>query len=256
VVVRTREKRLGCCVRVACIVTVLSLTGRAAAALDLPSRPIEAGARNAAVDGSAIVSGLRDNSFDVNGTFSPFGNIDESGFRTRLSASASWYRFITNPNPLSYGSGHTVEGSLLAGYQVSLPRVSFIALIGPTVAESDDDGVSATRFGARTAVSMYARPSPDTMAYGSVSYSTIAQFVQFQAKTGLRLGGNFFVGPEVSFNWRNVVPSFQNVAQMRFGGHVSAITFGPAQIGFSAGWAKDHDLGSSFYAGVNAYWSN
>jgi hypothetical protein len=206
-----------------------------------------------AVDGSALFTSLGDRSLDLNGTFAPFGDINESGFRIGLSGSASWYRFITNQNPLTLGSGHSFETSMLAGYEFSMNRVSFTGLIGPTVAESDDEGVSRSRWGAKTALSMYARPTDATMAFTSFSYSTIANFLQLQAKVGAKLVGDFFIGPEASFSWRNVESSDNRVAVTRVGGHISAGTFGPFLVGLSAGWAHQQQLGSGYYGSANFY---
>jgi cellulose biosynthesis protein BcsS len=238
----------------ACIVPAVAL------AQDLPppetpQTPAPSIIQHAAVDGSAVVTSLGDRSLDLNGTFSPYGDINDSGFRLRLSASASWYRFITNQTPLTYGSGHTLEGGFLAGYQWSMPRVSFIGLIGPTLAESTDQGVNTTHLGAKMVLSAYARPSDQTMAWGSLSYSTIANFLQLQAKTGVKLWGDVYVGPEAAFFWRNVVPSYDNVAVMRLGAHVSAVAFGPVLAGVAAGVAHQQQLGWGYYGSVNFYWT-
>jgi len=219
----------------------------------LPGTPVDPSVQHVAVDGSAVATSLGDRSLDLSGTFAPSGDINDSGLRIRVTGSASWYRFVTSQNPLTLGSGHTLEGGVLGGYQFSLERVSFIGLIGPTVAESNDQGVSSTHIGAKTVVSMYARPTDQTMAYGSLSYSTIANFLQLQSKVGVRLIGDFYVGPEASFSWRNVVPSLDNVALTRIGGHISAVTFGPVQIGVSAGWAHQQQFGSGYYGSVNFY---
>jgi hypothetical protein len=91
------------------------------------------------------------------------------------------------------------------------------------------------------------------MAYNSLSYSTIANFLQLQSKVGVRLTGDFYTGPEVNFSWRNVTPTFNNIAVMRLGWHVSAMTFGPVLVGISSGWAHSRDLGSGYYGGLSFY---
>jgi hypothetical protein len=40
---------------------------------------------------------------------------------------------------------------------------------------------------------------------------------------------------------------------MRIGGHVSAVTFGPVQIGVSGGWAHQQNVGSGYYGGLNFF---
>jgi Cellulose biosynthesis protein BcsS len=206
-----------------------------------------------AIDGSAVATSLGGRSVDFNATFAPFGDINDTGFRARLSGNASWYRFVTGDNPTTIGSGHSLEGGVLAGYQWSLPRISFIGLIGPTFTENYGSGVKSGQWGAKTVLSAYALPSDGTMAFGSISYSTVANFLQVQAKAGMRFVGNFYVGPETIFSWRNVVPGINNVAELRLGGHISAVSFGPVQMSVSGGWAHQQSLGSGYYGGVNFY---
>ena len=128
-----------------------------------------------------------------------------------------------------------------------------LAVIGGAVGESWDQGMRSTHWGAKAVVSLYTTPWDHTMAFSSVSYSTVANFLQLQSKAGVRLIGNFYVGPEVNFSWRNVVPSIGNVATARVGGHISSMPFVPVQVGVSAGWAHDRELGWGYYGGVNFY---
>jgi hypothetical protein len=209
--------------------------------------------QNTAVDGSVVANSLGGGSVDFNATFAPFGDINESGFRLRGSGNASWYKFITGEDPRTVGTGHSIEGGLLAGYQISVPRLSIVGLVGGVLGESWDQGVRSTRWGAKAAASMYATPWDNTMAFSSVSYSTVANFLQLQSKAGVRLIGNFYIGPEVNLSWRNVVPSSNNIATARLGGHVSAIDFGLVQAGISAGLAHDRELGWGYYGGASFY---
>jgi hypothetical protein len=220
---------------------------------ETPPPPVSSPIQQFAIDGSAVGTSLGGRSVDVNATFAPFGNVNDTGFRVRLSGNASSYRFVTGDNPTTLGSGHSLEGGVLAGYQWSLPRISIIGLIGPTFAESNDDGVKRGQWGAKTVLSAYALPSDRTMAFGSISYSIVSNFLQMQAKAGVRLVGNVYVGPETIFSWRNVVPGTNNVAEMRLGGHISAVSFGPVQMGVSGGWDHQQNLGSGYYGSVNFY---
>src|SRR4051794_21233374 len=86
----------------------------------IPATPVSPRIQHVAVDGSATATSLGDRSLDLSGTIAPLGDINDSGFRIRFSESASWYRFITNQSPLTFGSGHTLESGILAGYQASL----------------------------------------------------------------------------------------------------------------------------------------
>ena len=229
-------------------------------ALDLPSpggwqteiRPVD---QHLAIDGSVVVTSLGNGSTNLNTTFAPFGDINASGFRMRVTGSYSWYEFLASASPRTIGSGHTWEAGLQAGYQIALGRLNVIGLVGPTVAESESEGVNSARWGAKTDISVFALPSDLTMFYGSVSYSTIEDAVQLQSKLGVKLLGNAYIGPEATFSWRNTLPSFDNVAVMQIGGHISAMTLGPMQLGVSAGWAQQEGLGHGYYGGFNFYWS-
>lgn len=210
-------------------------------------------AQHIAIDGSAVGTSLHGQSLEINGTFAPLTDINETGFRVRLSESASWYRFVTGDNPRTFGSGHTFETGVLAGYQLSYSRVSFLGLVGPTLAESKDAGIAGSHWGVRVVASMYALPTDWSMAFSSVSYSTISNFLQVQSKIGVKFAGDWYVGPEAIFSWRDVVPGLENVAQMRLGAHISALKLGPMSLGFSGGWAHEQNLGSGYYAGMNFY---
>jgi hypothetical protein len=127
------------------------------------------------------------------------------------------------------------------------------SLLGPTFTESDNDGALEPGNGAKIVLSTYALPSDETMVFASISYSTVWNFVQFQTKAGMKLIGNFYIGPEAVFSRRNVIPEINNVAQMRLGAQFSAVSFGPFQIGVSGGWAHQPDFGSGYYGSVNFY---
>ncbi len=186
-------------------------------------------------------------SLDVNGTFAPFGSIYENGLRLRMTGSWSWYKFIVNDNPRTLGSGRGVEGDLLAGYGIVWPRVNLIGLIGPAFTESVDEGVRTTRSGVKSVVSFYARPTNQTMAYGQAFYSTISRSYQIQAKVGLKMPGNLYLGPEVK------IAGSSGNAQQRVGAHLTALPIGPVLISLSGGLAVDREMGPSHYFSVNLY---
>jgi cellulose biosynthesis protein BcsS len=213
--------------------------------------------QHVAIDGSILMTSLGSGSANLNGTFAPFGDITASGFRLRATTNESWYRFSTGTTPDSFASGNTVEVGLQAGYQVALERVGFLGLVGPTYARSTGNGVNTDRVGGKADLSMYLLPTDLTMVYGSVTYSTIDDAVEAQTKLGINLVGNVYIGPEAAFSWRNVrdvTPSFNNVGELRVGGHISAIALGQMQAGLSAGWTHQDQVGSGYYGGLNFYW--
>jgi hypothetical protein len=209
--------------------------------------------QHVAIDGSIIVTSLGGGAANLNGIFAPFGDITASGFRLRVTTNDSWYRFSTGTIPDSFASGNTVEVGLQAGYQVALGNVGFLGVVGPTYSRSTGNGVNTDRVGGKADLSMFVLPTDLTMVYGSVSYSTIEDAVEAQTKVGINLLGNFYIGPEAAFSWRNVIPSANNVAELRVGGHVSAIALGGVQAGLSAGWTHEDQVGSGYYGGLNFY---
>jgi hypothetical protein len=54
-------------------------------------------AAHVAVDASTVATSLGSGSVDLGGTFAPFGDITESGFRLRVSGDYSWYSFTRAP---------------------------------------------------------------------------------------------------------------------------------------------------------------
>ena len=206
----------------------------------------------------------------IDGTFAPFSGIYESGLRLRLTGTASWYQFVTSEDPRTLGSGRYLEGALLVGYGVWLPRFSFTWLVGPAFGEGVNEGVIKDQWGAKAVIEMNARPTDLTMASGSVTYSTIGNNLKVQAKTGLKIYRDIYVGPEAKFTWQQILPWQVNfsssafstttpvspqaaVASMHLGAHVSALSVGPVLIGVSGGWAHDRQLGSGYYGGVTLY---
>lgn len=217
----------------------------AAHAIDVP--PPGSGENQHVIFDSTFDSTFFARSLDANLTFAPFGTVGDSGFRVRITASPSWYNFITDPELRTIGSGHSLEGNLLAGYGLSLPRVSIIVLAGTAIVESVDQGIRTERRGGKGVVSAYARPTDQMMAYGNFFFSTINGAYQAQMKTGWKVPGNFFLGPEVQFSGRD------HNDQRRFGAHASGVAVGPVTLSFSGGFAQDRQMGSGYYASVNVY---
>jgi hypothetical protein len=240
-----------------CLVMFIFIPAGIARAVDLPptetpDTPVTP--KHVAVDGSVVATSLGSGTVDFGGTFAPFGDIDNSGFRLHVGSSYSWYKFITDENPRTFGKGYTLDGDFMAGYEISLERISIIGLIGPNVAEAGSDDGRTTRVGAKTEISMYANPTDQTMAYGSVAYSTIENQVQLQSKFGLKLANAFYLGPEATFSWRQALPSSDFIGQQRIGVHLTAVGFGPIQMIVSGGWAHQQELGSGYYGGLGFYW--
>jgi hypothetical protein len=201
-------------------------------------------------------------------TFAPFG-LYESGIRFRAAADASWYRFITSENPRTLGKGHYIEGDFLVGYGLWVPRFNITGFVGPAYAQIDNLGTTTQRWGVKASIEMNAKPTDWTIASASVSYSTVENNLQVQAKTGVKILEGVYVGPEAKFQWQQLLPveiSFftpavitatavspdRNISYVHLGAF-SALNIGPVAIGVSGGWAHDQQLGSGYYGSASLY---
>jgi Cellulose biosynthesis protein BcsS len=205
----------------------------------------------------------------ADGTFAPFGGIYESGVRFRVMGDASWYRFITSENPRTLGTGRYLEGDFLIGYGLWLTGFNVTGLVGPAFAQIDNLGAITDRWGVKASIEMNAKPTDWMIASGSVTYSTVTNNLQVQAKAGFKISEGVYVGPESKFQWQQILPvqisfftpSFTtatpvspqtNIAYMHLGAF-SALNIGPVVVGLSGGWAQDRQLGSGYYGSASLY---
>jgi hypothetical protein len=224
------------------ILLPLIFAASSASALDIP--PPGSGTAARAIIDSTFDTGHGGRSLDFNLTFAPFGLINESGFRVRLTASAAWYEFLVGEQGIE--RGRSLERDLLVGYGVNLPNLSIIGLVGPILVHGVDAGVETFRTATKSVVSFYASPTAQSMAYGSATFTTINHSYQLQAKVGWKIAGRFFLGPETQFSGNT------GNTQKRFGAHMSGLDFGGLFISLSAGGLHDDQLGSGSYFSVNA----
>jgi hypothetical protein len=228
-------------------------------------RPAAAELQHTEVIGAFEADSLGNRSLYLDSTFAPFGGIDQSGFRFRATMDADWYRFVASENPRIIGTGRDVEGGLLAGYEVSFSNFNITGLLGPAFGEIVNEGEITQRFGAQAAIETYATPTDWTVAAASVSYSTIANYLQVQAKAGVKIWGDAYLGPDAKFAWQRILPfqvgfpttlpvsSQPSVFYTHLGAQISAAKIGPVSIGVSGGWAFSEQLGSGYYGGANLY---
>ena len=91
---------------------------------------------------------------------------------------------------------------------------------------------------------MNAKPTDWTIASASVSYSTVENNLQVQAKTGVKILEGVYVGPEAKFQWQQLLPveiSFftpavttpvspdRNISYLHLGAF-SALNIGPVEL--------------------------
>jgi hypothetical protein len=229
-------------------VLLLGFAGPAHGIDEVPSPAPER--ERVAIDSSVDVSSFRTWSFDINGTFAPFGaGLSESGLRLRLTGSTSSARYLAAEFPRDYAYSRTHEVDVLAGYGAVGERLSLLALGGGVLGQTEDTGAHTRneRFGFKGVLSFYARPTDLTMAYGSYRFSSLDNAYHLQTKLGVQAPWGMYVGPELVFSGSDVY------AQTRFGAHVSAIKLGPMQVGFSAGLARDRKSGDGGYFGLSLY---
>jgi hypothetical protein len=220
-----------------------------------------------AVTGYADADSLGGRTLYGEGTLAPFSGIYESGLRFRVTGDASWYRFITNDYPRTLGSGRYLEGAFLGGYGIYVPGFNVVFLGGPAFGQSVNEGVTTDRWGIKGVISAYATPTDQSMAAASISYSSGGKELQVQAKAGLKLIGDFYVGPETKFVRKELLASQTqtdlstppqssqtSITTLRLGVHLSALTIGATTfVGISGGWANDQQLGSGYYGSVYLY---
>jgi hypothetical protein len=201
------------------------------------------------VTGYVDADSLGNRNVYADSTFAPFSGIYESGLRLRATGDASWYQFITSENPRTYGTGRYLEGDFLMGYGLWAPRFNVTGLVGPAFAQIDSLGTITDRRGVKTSIEVSARPTDWTIAAGSISYSTVTNDLQAQARAGLKMFDGVYVGPEAKLQ---SVSAEANIAYMHLGAF-SALNVGRVAVGISGGWAHDRQLGSGSYGSASLY---
>jgi len=181
------------------------------------------------------------------GTISPFTKLDRSGVRFRLGANVGDYDYLSSVAGVGLVHGREQDGSLLAGWAWVNRRTSVGVYAGPEV-RSDvlnkfDPGntAPATSLGFQTSVDVYSNPTPYTMVFGQLSYSTIRQAYYSHFKLGFAVAKNVFVGPEALFLGDDLY------RQWRAGLHLTGVPLGNLQFGVSGGYLKDETRGGGTY---------
>lgn len=187
---------------------------------------------------------------DVSATYSPFGDLWRPGWRVQGITSLRRYRF-DDAGEKRIGLDSTLD--LLGGYQFTRTHWSWLLAAGPSFVNSHvyaAPGLAASnveKYGVKILSTVYGTPTPGSMLYLQAHYNTGSEFFYVQAKTGLAIAGNVFVGPEAAFSgsW--------TYDQFRLGGHISGLTMAGLSSSVSLGFVRDTNYGKGFYAGVNVY---
>src|SRR5204863_7625049 len=107
----------------------------------------------------------------------------------RATGNASWYTSPANASPRTIADGRYLECGLLVGYGIFVPGFSMGGYVGPAFGEGVNEGAVTDRWGVKAVFEAYATPTQLTMLSSTVTYSTIANNLQVQAKAGMKLFG-------------------------------------------------------------------
>jgi opacity protein-like surface antigen len=179
----------------------------------------------------------------------PFAGLDTSGIRVLILGEGGAYSY-----PVTGGSidGIMTGGSLLAGYGFEGDNYSINLLAGGNAANhmlsavDTENSVQGTAFGVQAHADARVNPTPSTLVYGEGSYSTAFRAYYANTKFGIQIANitGLFIGPEAG------VLGDRHSIQWRLGAHLTEFTVGPVQVGLSAGYAKDSDVGASPYGHI------
>jgi hypothetical protein len=145
-----------------------------------------------------------------------------------------------------------------------MPRFNVVGLVGPAYGEAVNEGVTTDGWGVKAVIELDAKPTDQTLASGSATYSSIANSLEVQTKAGLKIFGDVYCGPEAKFTWKQIlttsagaVPSATQpqtqIATTRLGAHLSAFKYGQLLMGVSGGWIQDRQLGNGYYGSAWIY---
>lgn len=183
----------------------------------------------------------------------PFSPLGQSGPVLGVFAGGGQYRYLM-------ATGATVTGQVaiaeaLAGYQFTGPNHTIALFAGVRRVRHDldtpDPGnpVQGEKTGAVFVLDAWAKPAPGTLVTLAANASTAFGGYYGRATAGhaLPLGANLFGGAEA------VLLGNENYRQWRFGGHLTGLALGPAELGLSAGWFGGDDGSEGLY-GNFALW--
>lgn len=187
--------------------------------------------------------------------FSPYGKMDNSGFRLFVTGEGGQYEYPST----SVGTGvpttirgTEVGGSLLAGYAIIRSNLELNMYAGLNVqsqqlSQTDPNNpVQGTRAGLELLDEITYYPTAATMLYSWASYSTAFQtyYATFKGGYDIANGHQVFFGPQVTFLGN------ERFDQFRAGLHLTQLTVGKVGIELSGGYVHDSDNGGGVYGMV------
>jgi outer membrane immunogenic protein len=176
----------------------------------------------------------------------PSGDLDTSGPRVLILAEGGTYKYAADTGTIT---GVNSGGSLLAGRGFEGDNYSINVLAGISAANhmlsaiDPTNSVQGTAFGAKLRADAWVNPTPRSMVYGEMEYSTAFRSYLAKIKLGYDVTPNrqVFVGPEIAASGN------ERYDQWRVGAHVTQLKLGRVQMDVSAGYVHDSSVGASAY---------
>jgi hypothetical protein len=203
------------------------------------------------VDASTTVTSKDTVFAGVSATIAAVENLQTSGWRGRVEGLAgrySYLQYLTNTKIRSQQE----SGSLMAGYEWVARDTTVALWIGLDIKNTSlsmpdpNNTVVGTGAGVKFAGQFYTRLSDDMMASGYASYSTLHGAYYARGKVGWSVGGNVYLGPELSA----LGDDFYR--QYRIGAHITGVKFGRLGLGIAGGFLHDDVQGSGAYGTLDA----
>lgn len=187
----------------------------------------------------------------VIGTFAPFGGLEQTGLRLRLGGLLGGYVYDANAPGVGKVTGEQVGGWLLAGHDWVTHKTKIGVFGGLDVINTKldkfdpDNKTEGSAFGFRAGLDFYTKPTSDTMATGTFSFSTANSAYYARLRGGVSIIEQAYIGPEA------LVMGDSFYSQWRVGMHVSGVNVGPVQLGVSGGYVNDRVRGPGAYGSLD-----
>ncbi len=173
--------------------------------------------------------------------------LDTGGFVLKTLLSAGAYRYTSGALDNATVYGGELKGQLLPGWYFKRGRFELKLFAGPDLEmhrlwpDDTSNSLRGTSLGLALATEVWIEPTQVTMLAADASLSTIGPNYAARIATGVRLLGQFYVGPEMQ------VYGGDGYSQMRYGAHVTSLKTGLSEWSAAAGWAIDTDKRDSPY---------
>ncbi|MBS7542695.1 cellulose biosynthesis protein BcsS [Ancylobacter oerskovii] len=147
----------------------------------------------------------RDTSYGWAGAaWSPFGLMEEEGFRLRAQGGGGRYSYRTDDVPGGWNSASKLEGEVLAGWQF-LAGGHALAIYGGVNVRQDtldrpdpSNRDQGSHVGIKGVVEWFYRPAPDWVASAAAGASTADETASARASLGRRLNEHIELGTEAT----------------------------------------------------------